>query len=398
MIRIFSTSILLFTTLLCFAQTVKKINFADSSWDLVLQRAKKEGKSVFLYAYTPSCRFCAQMEKDVFVNEAVADFYNSTFISHKINIEDGAEGAALAKKYAIVGFPTYLYFNRKGELLHQSGSAKPATEFLLDGQNATNPQKALFSLKRRYNSGERSAVLLYNYSNALSYYHQKDSPEEIVVAEYLKTQSVQQLASEKNLHYIFDKQLSFVSPATQYFLQNQHKFTPLYNEEEVKRKAEQIVTRTARVAGNEGDLGLLKEVDQAIEANFTNTNSLSSLAKIYFYQGQKEWLKYAEATMEYGREHAGNDWKTLHEAAIYLKHFSDDKQALEIGAIIMEKVISMHKSYDNIFLYAQLQQKAGREDSALEAAREAAKVANEAGQDSSQAESFISQLLREKEK
>lgn len=161
--------LLLFTTFVCNAQEKERINFIDSSWDIVLQRAKKEKRAVFLYAYTPACRFCAQMEKEVFVNEEVADFYNTNFVSYKINIEVNAKGEALATQYAIVGFPTYMYFNKNGELLHQSGSAKPVNEFILDGQNALNPQKALFSLKRRYDSGERSTALLFNYSTVMRY-------------------------------------------------------------------------------------------------------------------------------------------------------------------------------------------------------------------------------------
>lgn len=208
---------------------------------------------------------------------------------------------------------------------------------------------------------------------------------------------MQQLASEKNLRYIFEKYLSFNSPATQYFLQNQDKFEPLYNNDEVKRKAEQILTRTASRAGRENSEQLLEELGQIIAANFANTRKYSSLAKIYFYQGQKEWLKYAVATREYAKEQADSDWRTLHETATYLKHFSEEKQALEIGAQIMEMVIRMHKSYNNLYLYAQLQQKVGREDLALDAAREAVKVANEAREDSSQAEKFISALQKTQE-
>jgi thioredoxin-related protein len=393
--RFFLLSLFLFTTFSCYAQAAKQLAFAGSSWEGVMQRAEKENKAVFLYAYTPFCGFCAKMEKEVFIDEAVAEFYNSTFISYKINIDDEGEGEALAEQYGIVSFPTYLYFSSKGELLHQSAGAKRADAFILDGQNALNPQKALFSLKGRYDAGERSASLLYDYSTALSYYHHQDSPEEQVVAEYLQTQSVEQLDAEQNLRYIFEKGLSFNSPATQYFLKHQHTFTPLYTPEEVARKAQNIIINAARTAGEEGNMGLLEAVELAIKANFRDTSKLSALASIYFYQGQSAWLKYAEASMAYANQLASNDWQTLQETATYLKHFAEEKQALEIGAQLMEKVIGMHKNYKHLYLYAQLQQKAGREDLALEAAKEAIKVALEAGADSSQAARLIADLQGE---
>ncbi|RDV16664.1 thioredoxin family protein [Pontibacter diazotrophicus] len=385
--------IILFSVILvCEAQERKSIDFANSSWSKILQKAKKEKKAIFLYAYTPSCRWCRQMEKEVFTDKEVADYYNSRFVSYKIDIEDGAEGEALAGKYGINAFPTYMYFNKEGVQVHQSGSAKSAEEFILDGKDAFNPEKALFSLKRRYESGDRSPAFLYNYSNALTSYHQKDSPEEKVVREYLESQSAQQLESEKNLKYIFTKYLSFHSPATQYFLENQNKFTPLFKEDEVKHKAEKIITGSANIAGREDDALLLKQVDQAIAANFVDTSRLSSLARIYFYQGQGEWVKYAEATLEYGRSHSGDDWRTMYETAIYLKHFAKDIQALELGNLIMERVIIEEKSYDNLNLYAQLQHRLGRDTQALETAREAIAVARKSGEESSEAAKLVAEL------
>ena len=184
--------IFIFSTILVSeAQKKADIDFSSSSSSYVLQKAEEEKKPIFLYAYSPSCHFCQEMEKGVFTGDAVANFYNTRFINYKIDIEDGGKGNALAEKYAISSFPTYLYFNANGELMHQSNSAKPAEEFILDGKNALSPNKSLFSLKTRYDRGDRSLTLLYDYSNALASYDHKDSPEEQVVREYLETQSAQ---------------------------------------------------------------------------------------------------------------------------------------------------------------------------------------------------------------
>ena len=100
--------LLLFTVSVCQAQIKSGINFSGSSWKEVLFQAEKEGKYVFLYAYTPSCQFCRQMEKEVFTNQEVINFYNSRFINYKINIEDGANGEALSKEFGIAAYPTYI--------------------------------------------------------------------------------------------------------------------------------------------------------------------------------------------------------------------------------------------------------------------------------------------------
>jgi len=376
----------------CEGQENKSIHFSDLSWSQTIQKATTEKKAIFLYAYTPSCRWCRQMEKEVFNDGEVADYYNSNFISYKIAIDDGAEGEALAKKYAIVAFPTYIYFDKDGMLVHQSGTAKLAEDFILDGKNAFDPDKALFSLKRRYDSGDRSTALLYNYSNALESYHHAASPEEKVVSEYLATQSAEQLNSEKNLRYIFSKYHSFHSPATQFFIENQNKFTHIFQEEEVIKKAEKIITGTARKAGEEGDDELFNQVKQTIAAHYADTGKLFSLAKIYFYQGQQEWVTYAEETLAYGRSYGVEDWRTMEETAIYLKAFTKDRQALELGTQIMEQVIKMDKSYENLNRYAQLQHSVGKDTEALATAREAIAVAQKSGEGSSEAVKLVAKI------
>ncbi|WP_369410454.1 hypothetical protein [Pontibacter qinzhouensis] len=75
------------------------------------------------------------MEKEVFTNSEAVGNYNSPFLNYNINIEDDSEGEALAAKYDIVAYPSYLFFDRKGTLLHQNGSFKSASDFIPEGKN-----------------------------------------------------------------------------------------------------------------------------------------------------------------------------------------------------------------------------------------------------------------------
>ncbi len=331
------------------------------------------------------------MEKEIFPTEEVARFYNATFVSYKINFEDQAEGEALAKKYGITGFPTYVYLDKDGELLHQSGGGKSAADFIADAQNAFDPDKALFSLKRRYDTGERSAAFLFHYSNALAQFHQTDSPEETVVAQYLATQTPAQLASEENLHFIFSRYLGFRSSATQYFLRHQGQFLPLFKEE-VKHKAQRIITQTAQMAGTENDLVLLQEVQQAVASNFRDAERLNALAMIYFYAGRKDWRRYAQETLAYSKTLAGDDWRTLYETGMYLNAFAKDKEAMEIGTQLMKRAVALHRNPENLYLYARLQHKAGREAKATKAAKEALDLAKSTGEDTSDISAFLTEL------
>ncbi|MCF0069548.1 DUF255 domain-containing protein [Dyadobacter sp. CY261] len=387
--RIFSVTVLLFSILNCRAQG---INFVTASWDETVQNAGKTGKQIFLYAQTKSCRYCRQMEKEVFTDPKVIEFYNTRFISYKIDIEDKSVGEALSKQYGIMGFPTYLYFDENGRKLHQSSAFKPADAFIQDGLNASDPNTALFSMLAKYDKGEKSPELLFNLSNALSYYMVNDSPKEKITEEYLGTQSAEELESEKNLKFIFDNYLDFKSPATRYLLSNQEKFVPLFGKVNVDKRAQRIVTQTAGNAGRANDPALMADLNKMVATSFADTGKVLSVARIYFYGGRQDWLNYARSTWQYANTVGTKDWQTMYETGAYLKYFAKDPETLKIGVKIMDKVLKLHKNYEHLCIYSRLQSKLGNNGLALAAAKEAVKISKTEGEDSTEARELIAEL------
>src|SRR5690606_36419274 len=107
----------------------RSISFENASWAALLQQAKTTGKLIFLDAQTEWCRPCRMMERDVFTLDKVADFYNGNFINVSIDMEKG-DGPALGKKYEIRAYPTYLFIDGDGKLVHQDVGYKDAPVFL----------------------------------------------------------------------------------------------------------------------------------------------------------------------------------------------------------------------------------------------------------------------------
>lgn len=88
------------------------ISFETGTWQQVVDKAKKENKLIFLDIYAVWCGPCKQMDKNIFPDAKVGEFYNKNFISYKIDGEKG-EGITLAKKYDVKAYPTNLYLNPK---------------------------------------------------------------------------------------------------------------------------------------------------------------------------------------------------------------------------------------------------------------------------------------------
>jgi len=81
----YSTLFVLLLSLLStniFAQK-KGIQFTQQNWNQVIIQAAKEDKIIFIDAYTDWCQPCKKMDKQVFPQKLVGDFYNKNFINVK---------------------------------------------------------------------------------------------------------------------------------------------------------------------------------------------------------------------------------------------------------------------------------------------------------------------------
>lgn len=112
----------------------RKINFSEISFDAALERAKNEGKLIFIDAYTDNCQPCLRMLKNVFTIDKVADFYNTNFINLKLDF--GADYKHLAERYKTVGYPSFLFIDGNGKLVHFESGYTEADEFIGYGKSA----------------------------------------------------------------------------------------------------------------------------------------------------------------------------------------------------------------------------------------------------------------------
>src|SRR6478735_2900774 len=95
------------------------IIFEQGNFAAVCAKAKAEKKLVFIDVYTSWCGPCKHMAATVFKQDNVGQYFNSHFINYKIDAEKG-EGKALAAKYKIQYYPTYLFIDDKGAVFNKA--------------------------------------------------------------------------------------------------------------------------------------------------------------------------------------------------------------------------------------------------------------------------------------
>jgi len=114
----------------------------DTVFENVLAKAKAENKLVFMDCYAVWCGPCKYMDASIFPDEELGKFHNKHFINVKYDMEK-PYGMKIRTKYTIKGYPSFLYLNGDGEVVHRAiGSKATAAEFLKISQEALELKKA----------------------------------------------------------------------------------------------------------------------------------------------------------------------------------------------------------------------------------------------------------------
>lgn len=140
------------------------IEFTNTTFEETLKKATLENKLVFVDVYANWCAPCKVMDRDIFTQKEVGDFYNKRFIAYKLDA-DNKENKTLVEKYKIQGLPTLLIINGKGELVGSHIGVIDPYGLVRMGKRTTGELKTPDQLYSEYrkdkkNTNKMKAVLL----------------------------------------------------------------------------------------------------------------------------------------------------------------------------------------------------------------------------------------------
>ena len=98
------------------------IRFFEGTFQEALQRAKAEGKKVFVDFYTTWCGPCKLLSDRVFPNDEVGVCFNERFVNYRVNAEDKTF-AAEVKRYGVEAYPTLLILDPDGNVIARQEGA-----------------------------------------------------------------------------------------------------------------------------------------------------------------------------------------------------------------------------------------------------------------------------------
>ena len=187
----------------------------DHNFDNALAKAKKENKLIFLDGFASWCGPCKMMASKVFTQKVVGDYFNANFINMKLDME-APENLAVAKKYEVKAFPTLLFINGDGQVVHRGLGGMSPEELVELGKKAGDTENNTLSIENKIKNGDRSYGIVSKYFELNPY---SDNNEKIAI-EYLTALPADKYAEKENWE-IFAKYVNDPASAPfKYFLDN----------------------------------------------------------------------------------------------------------------------------------------------------------------------------------
>ncbi|MDO5980956.1 thioredoxin family protein [Flavivirga spongiicola] len=276
----------------------REIEFKVRPWKTQLAAAKKENKLIFFDAYTTWCGPCKVMARDVFTRDKIADLFNDKFVNVKYDMEKG-EGIALKDKYEVSAYPTYLFINGDGEVVHKIVGSMTANEFINEANKALNPESTMYGLAKNFEASGHSEASAIAYLDAIKKAYESEKMS-VVSKIYFDALEKSTLLDEHNWKLALKYLNNPSSKAFAYLYNNMSKLKKTYKVSEVNNYFQQVfvssVSRIKRSYNKKSGVKEAKENSKAIRKLLKEGNDYSKvlLAKLDLieFSAKNQWDKF----------------------------------------------------------------------------------------------------------
>ncbi|MCQ4142311.1 thioredoxin family protein [Chryseobacterium sp. EO14] len=366
------------------------IKFEESNFTTVLAKAKKENKLVFIDAYTTWCGPCKLMAKNIFPQKTVGDYYNSHFINAKIDMEKG-EGIEIAKKYNVKAFPTYLFVDGNGELVHRTLGYVEENDFIQFAKDAGDPGKRLTALKQKFEDGEKDPEFLKNLAS-LTMYNDAEFAGRVMERYFsskkeLDREDIQMLLSvaqnaDSPMYKIFqakkDEISKMITPQKYEAIDKSIKITSVlkksYNAQSKTWDENYFLTEAQKFLSKEEAEKILKKAQAGRALR------------------DKDIAKYEKLTLELNKDTSALSSEELNSLAWNFFENVSNKASLEKALVWAQESVKKDENFANTDTLANLYNKTGDKKNAKLWAEKSIELAKKTGQDSSDTEKLLKSL------
>ncbi len=354
------------------------------TWSDVQRKARAENKYIFMDCYTTWCGPCKLMSKTVFPQKAVGDEMNSRFIAVKMQLDTAATdndevksmygtAHAIARNYKVNVYPTFLFFNPNGDLVHRAVGSSEAEAFIAKAKEALSPETQYYTLLKKYNKGQKDSAFLHRLTLASMNAYDMENGSKIA-NDYFATQP--DLYTFANLSLLKDMTQNSTDKGFHIMLDNPAKVDSVLGKGTANGVTQNIILQEdiypklfpRRVNSPQE----LEEPSwDSLAASLQNkypaqAASLSAYSKVVFYMQKQEWEKFGPAVVDYMKSYGDNvDEAQLNQFAWTVFQNCADGTCLQNALDWSKRSFEKEQNPEFMDTYANLLYRLGKTDDAL---------------------------------
>jgi hypothetical protein len=296
------------------------------------------------------------------------------------------EGPVFAKLNSVQAYPTLLFFNYDGELIHKAVGALPSDQLISQSENALDPAKQIYTLKKKFEAGERKPEFLYAYAKALQ--NANEDPSQ-VAALYLNSVKKEDWTTTENFELIYSSQYEMNSDVFQYVSSNLVTFKNKLGAEMVNEYVNNVMYYAIDEVEKSKDQAAYKSLKAEMQKILgDDSKAMIALMDWRYNLGTKNEFKYLKLYMD---KYCNNP-NQINSVAWELFESGADKAKLKAALKWTDKALAKSKIWYILDTKANILNKLGKKSEALTVAKEAVKIARENGEDATETEMLIKDL------
>ena len=367
----------------------------NKSFKDLLAIAKKENRLLFVDAYTTWCGPCKMMAKNVFPEETVGNFYNANFINSKIDMEKG-EGIDLAKQYNVRAYPTYLFINGDGELIHRVTSYFPPEEFIAVGKDAVDPAKQMGALKKKFEAGNKDPEFLKSVIKIFAF---SDANLATKAAAKLYEVKKNEPLSQEDFSYLFSLTKDSNSPLFPEFISRKAELLKMMPEENYNKTLTNLKNNSLFNNSYDKATKTFDEKKYVAEAKKSMTEDQAKVmllkSKIKVAGMNKDKEQYQKLSMEYYKDGTSADFNSNELNSIAWNFFENatDKATLDKAILWAKQSVKLKEGYANSDTVANLYYKIGDKANAKIWATKAIELAKKEGEEYAETQALLDKVM-----
>ena len=388
MTKLIFTAMFLLTSILSTVYA-QQILFQTLTWNEVKQLAQQENKPIFVDVYAEWCGPCKYMTNTVFKDAAVADFMNKHYINYKLDGEKG-EGINFASTYNLMAYPTLFFFDAQGNIIHKYVGAADVKEFLELVENTLLPENQLYTLKAKFDAGQRDNAFVAKYIHVLKNTYETDLLSAVFDIYWQNLNATEKLDKD-NMEIFISSVFTIQSPHFKDFKANKNAYEKALGKGRISQYANMV---------------LAADIEMAIAKGILSKKNFKSFAKDYYFMFDDKKYVNAKVPYLYAKNDEAISKETYKNFNTYLSKYANANEIIrtvsmsydgENKALLKQalkwanRAVELSPNGNSLALRAYILSDLGKKEAALKDAKQAKILFEAAGQSTVK----ISELIEE---